>query len=242
MMHTARFRIEGMHCASCVGRVEGAIRKLPDVIDVSVNLATNEAIVRHSEDVWPDVFRAVEAVGYHASQLSDSVDLSSSKATERFQFGELARPAAPALAIVLLAYFVESVPLAPLWMLLLATAVLLASGREFFVNAARSLRHFSLDMDVLVALGAGTAYLAGAWSFLELLKSGFRHIGHSAASGQCGSDFTAAVLIVVFVRLGRTLEAKARRKASDAIGHLLNLQSPTAHVLRSSGDLLAQES
>ncbi|MBC7816084.1 MAG: heavy metal translocating P-type ATPase, partial [Planctomycetaceae bacterium] len=111
-----------------------------------------------------------------------------------------------------------------------------------FINAARSLRHAALDMDVLVALGAGSAYLAGAWSFGELLKSGLSHLGHNAASGQCGSDFTAAVLIVVFVRLGRTLETRARRKASDAIGRLLNLQSATAHVLRSSGDLLAPES
>ena len=91
-------------------------------------------------------------------------------------------------------------------------------------------------------MGAGSAYLAGAWSFGELLKSGLSHLGHSAMSGQCGSEFTAAVLIVVFVRLGRTLETRARRKASDAIRHLLNLQSATAHVLRSSGDLLSQES
>ena len=242
MTHTARYRIEGMHCASCVGRVEGAIRKLPDVVAVSVNLATNEARVQYSEAALPDVSRAVEAFGYRASRLPDSVDLTSSVASEPFQLRELVRPAAPALVIVLLAYFVESVPLAPVWMLLLATLVLIVSGREFFVNAVRSLRHLALDMDVLVALGAGTAYFAGVWSFLELLKSSFSHIGHSSASGQCGSDFTAAVLIVVFVRLGRTLEAKARRKASDAIGRLLNLQSPTAHVLRSAGDLLAQES
>ena len=242
MTHSARYRIEGMHCASCVGRVEGAIRKLPGVLEVSVNLATNEARVQYSDAALPDVSRAVESFGYRASRLPDAVDLSSSVATEPFQLRELARPAVPALAIVLLAYFVESVPLGPVWMFLLATAVLVVSGREFFVNAARSLRHLTLDMDVLVALGAGTAYFAGTWSFLELLKSGFSHSGHSAASGQCGSDFTAAVLIVVFVRLGRTLEVKARRKASDAIGRLLNLQSPTAHVLRTSRDLLAQES
>ncbi len=245
MTHTARYRIEGMHCAACVGRVETAIGKLPGVVAVAVNLATNEARVQH-DGAQPDIVRAVEAVGYHANELPASVDLTSGGEVQTpmaaFQVQELLRPAAPALAVVLLAYFVESVPLAPIWMLLLATLVLLTSGREFFFNAARSLRHAALDMDVLVALGSGAAYLAGVWSFLELLKVGLNHVGHSAASGQCGSDFTAAVLIVVFVRLGRTLELRARRKASDAIGHLLNLQSPTAHVLRSSQDLLAQES
>ncbi len=241
MTHTASYRIEGMHCAACVARVEAAIGKLPGVSSVAVNLATNEARVQYDVDTPLDVARAVEAVGYHVSELLTSAGDTQMPMAE-FQIRELFRPAAPALAVVLLAYFVESVPFAPIWMLLLATLVLFTSGREFFVNAARSLRHAALDMDVLVALGSGSAYLAGAWSFGELLKAGLSHVGHSAASSQCGSDFTAAVLIVVFVRLGRTLETRARRKASDAIGHLLNLQSPTAHVLRSSNDLLAQES
>ena len=241
MIHTTRYRIEGMHCASCVARVESAIRKLPGVTDVAVNLATNEARIQHADDPPSEVISAVEAVGYRASLRPEAVD-SSTLPADAFRLRDFARPASLALAVVLLAYFVESVPLAPVWMLLLATLVLLTSGREFFINAARSLRHAALDMDVLVALGAGSAYLAGAWSFGELLKSGLSHLDHNAASGQCGSDFTAAVLIVVFVRLGRTLETRARRKASDAIGRLLNLQSATAHVLRSSGDLLSQES
>lgn len=245
MTQTTRYRIEGMHCAACVARVESAIGKLPGVSAVAVNLATNEARVQHEEGICPDVAQAVEAVGYHAGEVPASADATSLGGTsapgDSFRLSDLVRPATPALAVVLLAYFVESVPLAPVWMLVLATVVLATSGREFFVNAARALRHVALDMDVLVALGAGSAYLAGVWSFLETLKSGLSHLGHSAASGQCGSDFTAAVLIVVFVRLGRTLETRARRKASDAIGRLLNLQAPTAHVLRSSGGLLAQE-
>ncbi len=244
MTHTTRYRIEGMHCASCVARVESALRKLPGVTDVAVNLATNEARIQYAGDPPSEVIAAVEAVGYRASLRPEAVDSSTllGNAADTFRLRDFARPAAPALAVVLLAYFVESVPLAPVWMLLLATLVLFTSGREFFINAVRSLRHAALDMDVLVALGAGSAYLAGAWSFGELLKSGLSHLGHNVASGQCGSEFTAAVLIVVFVRLGRTLETRARRKASDAIGHLLNLQSATAHVLRSSVDLLMQES
>lgn len=241
MTHTTRFRIDGMHCAACVARVETAIGKLTGVAAVAVNLATNEARVQFDADAHPDVLRAVEAVGYRARELPGSA-VEPQTPNVAFQASDLLRPAAPALAVVLLAYFVESVPLAPIWMLLLATLILLTSGREFFINAARSLGHAALDMDVLVTLGSGAAYLAGVWSFLELLQSGFSHVGHSDASGQCGSDFTAAVLIVVFVRLGRTLESRARRKASDAIGRLLDLQSPTAHVLRSTGDLLAQES
>ncbi len=239
MIHTTRFQIEGMHCAACVARVEAAIARLPGVTSVAVNLATHEARVQHGETL-PPVAQAVAASGYRASELPASA-MPDETPSEPFRMEQLLRPALPAVAVVSLAYFIESVPLAPVWLLLLTTLLLVTSGREFFVNAIRSLRHGSLDMDVLVAIGAGAAYLAGVWSFVELARSGFAHLEHSLSSGQCGSDFTAAVLIVVFVRLGRTLELKARRKASDAIGRLLNLQSPTAHVLRSSDDLLAQE-
>jgi len=240
MTHTARYRIEGMHCAACVSRVESAIGKLPGVLSVAVNLATNEARVKHDADPPPDVAHAVEAAGYRAREWLTTDDDTPVPIAD-FRIHEVVRPAVPALAVVLLAYFVESIPFAPIWMLLLATLALFTSGREFFINAARSLSHATFDMDVLVALGSGAAYLAGAWSFWEFPKLGLNHVGHSVASGQCGSDFTAAVLIVVFVRFGRTLELRARRKASDAIGRLLSLQSPTAHVLRSTGDLLAQE-
>jgi Cu+-exporting ATPase len=242
MSHSARYRIEGMHCAACVGRVETALRKLPGVTEATVNLATNEARVQHDGALASAVIAAVESVGYRATLQTETLDASvPPSSAETFRLRDLTGPALLPLAVVLLAYFVESVPLAPLWMLLLATMVLFASGREFFVNAARSIRHASLGMDVLVALGAGSAYLAGVWSFLEALRAGLNHLGHSPASGQCGSDFTAAVLILVFVQLGRTLEARARRKASDAIGRLLDLQASTAHVLHSSGGLLAQE-
>ena len=239
MIHTTRFQIEGMHCAACVARVETAIARLPGVTSVAVNLATHEARVQHGETL-PPVAQAVEASGYRASELPGSA-MPDETPSEPFRLEQLLRPALPAVAVVSLSYFIESVPLAPVWLLTLTTLLLATSGREFFVNAIRSLRHGSLDMDVLVAIGAGAAYLAGVWSFVELARSGFAHLEHSLSSGQCGSDFTAAVLIVVFVRLGRTLESKARRKASAAIGRLLSLQSPTAHVLRSSGDLLAQE-
>ncbi|MBC7821458.1 MAG: cation-translocating P-type ATPase, partial [Planctomycetaceae bacterium] len=155
MTHTTRYRIEGMHCASCVARVESALRKLPGVIDAAVNLATNEARIQHADDPPSEVISAVEAVGYRASLRPEAVDSSTlpSDVADTFRFRDFARPAAPALAVVVLAYFVESVPLAPVWMLLLATLVLYTSGREFFINAARSLRHAALDMDVLVALG-----------------------------------------------------------------------------------------
>jgi Cu+-exporting ATPase len=241
---TLRVRIEGMHCASCVARVEAALRPLPNVRDVSVNLATNEARLLVDAGATPNVQAALAPLGYRAMPVSDSAGQPSDQATtaarEQFQWREFATPVLLAAAVSVLAYLVESIPFAPILMLGLATIVLFGFGREFFANAARALRHARLDMDVLVALGAGAAYLAGIWSFVETLSHPASHRGELA--GQCGSEFTAAVLIVVFVRAGRVLEARARRKASDAVSRLLSLQAPTAHVIRTTPDLLAQES
>jgi Cu+-exporting ATPase len=241
---TLRVRIEGMHCASCVARVEAALRPLPHVRDVSVNLATNEARLLVDGGAKPDVQSALEPLGYRATAVFDSATGAGESVTaaahDRFQWREFATPVLLAAAVSVWASLVEANPFAPSVMLGLATIVLLGFGREFFANAAGAVRHARLDMDVLVALGAGAAYLAGLWSFVETLSHPASHRGELA--GQCGSEFTAAVLIIVFVRAGRLLEARARRKASEAVSRLLSLQAPIAHVIRTTSDLLAQES
>ncbi len=242
-----RCHIEGMHCAACVARVESTLGKLPGVTDVAVNLATNEARMRIFSGATGDVLTAIERLGYRATpgdQIDSPEGLSEpgESATDPLTWRQLAWPIVRAVAIILLSYFAGYVPFAPVIMLVFATAVVFGIGREFFRNAARAIQHRSLDMDVLVALGAGSAYMAGVWVAIEELWFSEMHAhGVEQATGLCGSHFTAAVLIVVFVHLGRTLEAKARGRASEAIGKLLKLQATTAHVLQQSGDLLVSE-
>ena len=247
MTQTVRFQIKGMHCAACVTRVEAALRKLPSVSDVVVNLATNEARVVCAAETTPDYAAALQAIGYQVAPIEDAAarGRASDAASSRISWNQLFDlfwPIGPTLVMVLLSVFEDAVPHATWGMLALATVVMVGASREFFVNAARSLRHASLDMDVLVAIGSGTAFVAGAWSAF----SSSQHAEHQSTStdidaAACGSHLMAAVLIVVFVRIGRTFEARARRKASDAIGRLLDLQAPSAHVLRTSNDLLASE-
>lgn len=247
MTQTIRFQIEGMHCAACVARVEAELRKVPGVSEVAANLATNEARLVYESTTCPDYSAALQAIGYRAVSEDDTTSrdrtlVSGVSNINRSELIELLWPIGPTLVMGTLSFFESEVPSASWWMLALATVVMFGAGREFFVNAAKSLRHASLDMDVLVAIGAGTAYIAGAWSAF----SSRDHAEHQSASAvvdtsACGSHLMAAVLIVVFVRIGRTLEARARRKASDAIGRLLDLQANSAHVLRTSNDLLSSE-
>jgi P-type Cu+ transporter len=233
---TSHFRIEGMHCAGCVARIEAALRKLPGVTDVAVNLATNEARVEHHSETPINVEAAISGLGYRATPLTGSALGASQSAggAIRRDFTtrhELAFPIARAAIVVVLSFWEARNSWLQLVMLVFATPVVLGTGREFFVNAFRALRHGRLDMEVLVAIGAGAAFLAGVWSASQTW-SHETHLPMSPLAAMCGSHLVAAVLIVIFVRLGRTLESRARHKASDAIGRLLNLQAATAHVLR----------
>ncbi len=241
---TAHFRIDGMHCASCVARIEAALRKSPGVRDVSVNLATNTARIEQEIGRSPDVARTLERLGYKATPLSGSV---AERQHEPDGHAESGRDLRTALLLIVCVAFVIALSFVGgellvrnMLMFALAAIVLCVAGQEFFPRAAKALWHGRLDMDVLVAIGAGAAFGAGTWS----LANTFRHRNHTSADASaavCGSEFMASALIVFFVWIGRRLEARARRKASDAIERLLDLQAPTAHVLRPSAMALEEE-
>ena len=245
MTQTVRFQIEGMHCAACVTRIEAALRTLPGVTEAVVNFASNEARIVCNAEAILDYTAALHAIGYQAvsieaaarrgRNLGSVISLTGSK-----QLFDLLWPIGPTLFIALLLEFENSITHASWGMLALASVVMIGASREFFVTAAKALRHRTLNMDVLVATGVGTAFLAGTWSAF----SSDEHSDHRPTDLNtlgCGSHLMAAVLIIIFVRIGRSLEAHARRKASDAIGRLLDLQAPIAHVLRASTDLLCSE-
>ncbi len=246
MTHTTRYRIEGMHCAGCVARVETAIGQLPDVLAVAVNLATNEARIEHSEGASLDIAQAVTPFGYRAIPLDGpNAERATATAPQPGIGDDVRAGLVPAICVALLvllpfvsADFLQRESL----MFLLAGIVLSVAGREFFQLAGLALWHRRLDMDVLVALGAGAAFGAGMWSLAQSSQH-WLHTSADESLATCGSEFQAAALIVFFVWIGRRLEGRARRKASNAIGRLLDLQSPMARVLRTpastaSGGLL----
>ena len=245
MAATFRFRIDGMHCAACVSRVETALKKLPGVIDAVVNLATNEARVVVEPGSSPNVAQAIDEIGYHATPVENtpinSIPRQTYGADELLAIArDLAWPIPLTLAIIALSWRGDSGIFTAVIILLLTTVVVCGAGRQFFVDAAKSIRHLRADMDVLVAIGAGAAYLASLSATIQLMTHSMQ-ASHASNADACGSHAVAATLIIVFVRMGRSLEARARRKASDAIGRLLDLQAPIAHVLRASTDLLSSE-
>jgi Cu+-exporting ATPase len=219
-------RIDGMTCAGCAGRVERALNAL-DGVEATVNLATEQATVRHDPARAPAdaLVRAVQAAGYDAAVPSPPAAAPA---------GE---PAAGALPLRLAAAALLTAPLVALAMvpplrfpgwewaaLVLATPVVLWTGWPFHRVAARNLRHRAATMDTLVSLGTLAAY---GWSAAVLLA---------------GVDeplyFEVAAVITTLILLGRHLEARARRRSGAAIRRLLELGAKEARVLRDGGEVL----
>ncbi|MEH3118996.1 MAG: heavy metal translocating P-type ATPase [Methylorubrum populi] len=237
--------VEGMSCASCVGRVERALTALPGAVSASVNLATGRAELRHAAGAvsTADVEAAVRAAGYEPRSLEAAQDAGHAERQER---------EASALRRDLVLAAVLSAPVVVLDMgghLLpgfhhavtdwlgrsglawgqagLATLVLAGPGRRFFRVGVPNLLRGHPDMNALVALGAGAAYLFSLVSTVTpwWLPAGSAHL-----------YFEASVLIVTLILLGRTLEARARGRAGAAIARLIDLSPRTARLVEAAGE------
>ncbi|MCJ2073010.1 heavy metal translocating P-type ATPase [Methylobacterium sp. J-030] len=228
--------IEGMSCASCVGRVERALGAVPGVNGASVNLATSRAAIRHPEGLVAiqDLVAAADDAGYEARPVDTaaSVDPAARRAEEgRALRRDLIAAALLSAPVVILDMGGHVLPgdvlhagsAAALIQAALATLVLAGPGRRFFLRGVPGLLRGHPDMNALVALGAGAAYLYSLVSTLApgLLPAGAAHL-----------YFEASVLIVTLILLGRTLEARAKGRTGQAIARLMDLAPKTARVVR----------
>ncbi|RLS58262.1 MAG: cadmium-translocating P-type ATPase [Planctomycetota bacterium] len=217
----ARFLIEGMHCAGCVGRAETGLRAVPGVLDAQVNLANREAQVTLSEDApEPNWTSVLAPLGYQFRPLPDAttppesppspipwiISLSFSALVMWLCTGGGHWPGAHRLAAGLSAF------------------VVFGFGREFYRIAWTRWQQRTSDMNTLIALGSGVAYIAG------LVELGLHGAGHAVSTS--AMPFDAAAMIVSFVLLGRWLEARARQRASRAIDELGGLIPQEAVLLR----------
>ena len=227
--------LEGMHCASCVASIEGALTGLEGVTDANVNLATRRATVIYDpvRTSTADVITAVERAGYSARDASADGGPEVSERDERARRellrlrSKLVFASAIGAALLVLA-FVWS-PLserATMWLMLaLATPVQFWSGWQFYAGAWRVGRHGSADMNTLIAVGTSAAYL---YSVVATIAPGL------VSSGPDMPDvyFDTAAVIIALILLGRFLEARAKAGTTEAIKKLMGLRPRTARVLR----------
>jgi len=230
--------IEGLSCASCVGRVEKALAAVPGVTGTTVNLATGRATIRHPEGLVaiPDLVAAVEEAGYAAQPL-DAETRTDPAARREEESRNLRRDliaaallSAPVVVLDMGGHVLPGLHAGPVTagiQAVLATLVLAGPGRRFFLRGVPGLLRGHPDMNALVALGAGAAYLYSLVSTLTpgLLPAGAAHL-----------YFEASVLIVTLILLGRTLEARAKGQTGQAIARLMDLAPKTARVVRDDAE------
>lgn len=211
--------IEGMNCSSCALRIEKALQLVPGVESASVNFALNQAMVQGPVD--PALLKkAVEGAGYGALLQEERVP--SNAETRRHSI--LARNLVGATIFTVPSVVIGMLHLAqPLWVWVefALSLPVLWIGREFFINAWRLLIRRESNMDSLVALGTGSAFI---YSTVRLLQ------------GTHDIYFESTNVILTFILLGRYLEARAKSRANEALRKLIGLTPQTAHLKTPSGE------
>ncbi len=246
--HSVILPVEGMTCASCVARVERALKKVEGVSNASVNLATEKVTLSFDSNKTSiaELAETVSGAGYtlvtvSAPKTSEtpsrpgvSVGSPQEKVFLRMKRDfvlslSLALPVMVVSMIGMTDWFMRWSPLSmedvDKLLLIATTVVLTVPGRRFFRNAWVQAKHFAADMNTLIAAGTGVAYLYSALAVLFPHWLGFRQ-------GHADVYFDTAATIITLILLGKMLEARAKSKASDAIRALMDLQPKQATVVR----------
>ena len=232
---TVELQISGMTCAGCVRSIERAVAAVPGVARAEVNLATGTASVEYEAPLADvsDIREAVERAGYGARETSPAI--TEAKGEDQQREAAIWKRKFILAAVFTLPLLVVAMSHGALvfpgghWMqLALTLPVVLYSGRQFFVSALKGLRRRSADMNTLIAVGTGSAFL---YSLVATIAPGWID-PRTAAPGDVPVYFETAAAIITLILLGRFLEAKARRRTSSAIRGLLELQASRARVVR----------
>ena len=223
--------IGGMTCAACVHHVESALAGVAGVESANVNLATERATVQYTPGAAAveDLGRAVEDAGYSLLGVVDETAPPPAAAdlrVLRWKVGFSLAVAAVIMAMMTAAPLRDALPLSPdLLFLALATPVQLWAGRQFYAGAWSALKRRTSNMNTLIAVGTSVAYLYSV--FVTFFRDTAVFDGYHAQT-----YFDTSTAIIGLVLLGRFLEARAKGRASGAIGALIGLQAKTARVVR----------
>ncbi|MCB5160949.1 cadmium-translocating P-type ATPase [Marinomonas sp. E8] len=227
--------LSGITCASCVNSVERAVLALPEVASITVNFANRTATVVSTQSV-ERLIKAIQAAGYDAKEIVDESTAETDRLhTEAKEYRQKMRQSflglglgAPLMLYGLLggAMTVETLPTQLAWLLvgIVTFVIMWTAGKHFFSGALNAFVNRNANMDTLIALGTGTAWLYSMVVVLapNALPESARHL-----------YFEASVMIIGLINLGQALELKARGETSQSIRRLLDLKVKTAVVIRS---------
>ena len=237
---TLEIPVTGMHCAACVGRVQHAVEG-EGVSSAVVNLMTNSATVTYDPAVaTPDALvERIKSTGYGASlPVGTQTDAERQEEQDRARRAEYLDYRRKGIVSLAIGAAVMLVPMrlamrTPIWpwaQLVITSAVMLWAGRMFYSRAWTAARHGSADMNTLIAVGTGSAYLYSLAA--TVAPSAFT--SHGVAPSLY---YEAVIIIIALILVGNALEARAKGETAGAIRRLIDLQPRTARVLRNLQEL-----
>ena len=221
--------IGGMTCASCVARVEKALKKIPGVQTATVNLATESARIVYApgEQIEARLRRAVRDAGYEPRAASAAIDTPDTSPWAGFMpVGVGLALSLPLLIPMIADLFGKHWMLPPLWQFLLATPVQFVLGARFYKAAWGAVKALTGNMDLLVALGTTAGWALSMWLWLTADAATMVHL-----------YFEGSALVITLVLLGKWLETRAKRQTTSAIRALHALRPEAAHLIGSEGEV-----
>lgn len=235
--------ITGMHCAACAASIERGVGKLSGVKEISVNLITNSAYVSYdpTQVKLNEILARIEKVGFHAEKKNEVlVEAPKSKGNRNIvltlilAFILLYIGMSHMLGIVTLPlpsiiHYEENPLNFALIQFVLATIILLL-GHSFFTRGIKALVHKAANMDTLVAIGTGSAYLYSLYSLMQIMQ-GDVHAVHRLY-------FESAGVVVALVMFGKHLEARSKEKTTGAIASLLSLRPKVATLWKDGKEMI----
>ena len=229
------FPVMDMTCAACAISVESIIKYLDGVVNASVNFATATVSVEYLPNtVSPNELKnAVQSIGYdllidNNENVNQTLEELQEKKFHQLKWRTI-KAGLFSIPVVVIGMFFMDMPYANYIMWVLSTPVILWFGKDFYINAYKQAKHRSANMDTLVALSTGVAYI---FSVFNTLFAEFWH----ARGVHAHVYFEAAAVVVAFILLGKLLEEKAKGNTSTAIKKLMGLQPKSVIVIDSQGN------
>jgi len=221
--------IGGMTCASCVSRVEKALKKVPGVTDATVNLATESArvVFAPAEHMEARLRRAVRDAGYEPRAADAAMELQDESPWAGFAPVAIGIALSAPLVLPMVGdWFGQHWMLPALWQFLLATPVQFVLGARFYKAGWHALKALSGNMDLLVAIGTTAGWALSVWLWFTAAPGAMVHL-----------YFESSAVVVTLVLLGKWLEARTKRQTTSAIRALHALRPETAHLLRGAKEM-----
>ena len=242
-----QYNITGMSCAACSARVEKAVSALPGVESCAVNLLTNSMVVEGSAG-RQEIIRAVEAAGYGASLkgTGSAKETAQEDPLKDRETPALKRHLFTSLGFLLILMYLSMGHMMWGWPLpafftdnhvamglaqLLLTGIIMVINQKFFISGFKGLMHRAPNMDSLVALGAGAAFVYSTYALFAMTGAQVRGDMEAVMGYMMDFYFESAAMILTLITVGKMLEARSKGKTTDAIRGLMDLAPKTATIV-----------